>query len=100
MFLGHEWSGMFSAANTLDKQKLDDGKEVWEKIVDDSTANRRILASLLESAGVRVITAAGGLEAIQLTRTHRPEVVFMDLKMADLDGLEATRRLDALLNGG
>lgn len=30
MFLGHEWSGMFSAANTLGKQKLDDGKEVWE----------------------------------------------------------------------
>jgi CheY-like chemotaxis protein len=44
---------------------------------------------------VRVITAAGGLEAIQLARTHRPEVVFMDLKMSDLDGLEATRRLRA-----
>ncbi len=49
--------------------------------------------SLLESAGVRVITAAGGLEAIELARAHRPEVVFMDLKMNDLDGLEATRRL-------
>ena len=62
-------------------------------VVDDSTASRRILASLLESAGVRVITAAGGLEAIQLARTHRPEVIFMDLRMSDLDGVEATRRL-------
>jgi CheY-like chemotaxis protein len=62
-------------------------------VVDDSTANRRILASLLESAGVRVITAAGGIEAIELTRAHRPALVFMDLKMDDLDGLEATRRL-------
>ena len=38
-------------------------------------SNRRILASLLESAGVHVITAAGGLEAIELARAHRPEVV-------------------------
>lgn len=30
MFLGHDWQGMFSAANTLGKQKLEDGKEVWE----------------------------------------------------------------------
>ena len=69
------------------------GEELTALVVDDSTANRRILASLLESAGVRVITAAGGLEAIELARAHRPEVVFMDLKMSDLDGLEATRRL-------
>jgi PAS domain S-box-containing protein len=62
-------------------------------VADDSTANRRILASLLESAGARVVTAAGGLEAIDLARAHRPDIVFMDLKMHDLDGLEATRRL-------
>jgi PAS domain S-box-containing protein len=62
-------------------------------VVDDSAANRRILASLLESVGAHVITAAGGLEALALTETHRPDVVFMDLKMNDLDGLEATRRL-------
>ncbi len=57
--------------------------------------NRRILASLLESAGVRVITAAGGIEAVELGRTHRPDVVLMDLRMADLNGFEATRQLGA-----
>jgi CheY-like chemotaxis protein len=62
-------------------------------VVDDSTANRRILAGLLESAGVHVITASGGLEAIELARAQAPQVVFMDLKMDDLDGFEATRRL-------
>jgi CheY-like chemotaxis protein len=75
--------------------KLAPGEELTALVVDDSTANRRILASLLESAGVRVITAAGGFEAIRLTRAHRPEVVFMDLRMSDLDGVEATRRLRA-----
>jgi CheY-like chemotaxis protein len=57
--------------------------------------NRRILARLLESAGVRVITAASGAEALRLIREHRPDVVFMDLRMSDVDGLEATRRIKA-----
>ena len=73
--------------------RLAPGERLTALVVDDSTANRHILAGLLESAGVSVITAAGGLEAIELARAHRPEIVFMDLKMNDLDGLEATRRL-------
>jgi two-component system sensor histidine kinase/response regulator len=73
--------------------RLAPGETLTALVVDDSTANRHILAGLLESAGVRVITAAGGLEAIELARANRPGVVFMDLKMNDLNGLDATRRL-------
>ena len=73
--------------------RLAPGESLTALVVDDSPANRHILAGLLESAGVRVITAAGGLEAIGLARAHAPQVIFMDLKMDDLDGLEATRRL-------
>jgi PAS domain S-box-containing protein len=82
------------AAPPLDA-RLAEGEDVSALVADDSTVNRRILAALLESAGVRVITAAGGLEAIALARKHGPNVIFMDLKMGDLDGLEATRRLSA-----
>jgi len=82
------------AAPPLDA-RLAEGEDVAALVADDSTVNRRILAALLESAGVRVITAAGGLEAVTLARKHRPNVIFMDLKMADLDGFEATRRLAA-----
>ncbi|HVH26080.1 MAG TPA: PAS domain S-box protein [Vicinamibacterales bacterium] len=82
-------------ASLLLDARLMAGQDVTALVADDSSVNRRILASLLESAGVRVITAAGGVEALQLTREHRPDVVFMDLKMGDLDGLEATRRLRA-----
>jgi PAS domain S-box-containing protein len=75
--------------------RLAAGQELLALVVDDNTVNRRILAKLLESAGVQVITAAGGLEGVELAIKHRPGVVFMDLKMADLDGLEAARRLRA-----
>jgi PAS domain S-box-containing protein len=71
------------------------GQHVTALVVDDSTVSRRILASLLESAGLRVITATGGVEAIALATRHRPDVIFMDVKMADLDGFTATRRLAA-----
>jgi PAS domain S-box-containing protein len=75
--------------------RLAPGQQVTALVVDDNTVSRRILASLLESAGLQVITATGGLEAIALTKEHQPNVVFMDVKMADLDGFSATRRLAA-----
>jgi PAS domain S-box-containing protein len=75
--------------------RLAPGQDLMALVVDDSTVNRRILARLLESAGVRVITAAGGAEALRLVGEHRPDVVFMDLRMGDLDGLEATRQIKA-----
>ncbi|HEY7190291.1 MAG TPA: ATP-binding protein [Vicinamibacterales bacterium] len=73
--------------------RLAPGQSITAMVVDDSTANRHILSSLLESAGVRVINAAGGLEAIERARADRPQIIFMDLKMDDLDGFEATRRI-------
>ena len=79
---------------TLDA-RLAPGQQLTALVVDDSTVSRRILASLLESAGLQVITATGGIEGIDLARRHHPDVIFMDVKMADLDGFSATRRLGA-----
>src|SRR5688572_29297829 len=75
--------------------RLAPGQQLTALVVDDSTVSRRILASLLESAGLQVITATGGLEGVALAREHHPVVIFMDVKMADLDGFSATRQLAA-----
>ena len=73
--------------------RLAPGEELTALVVDDSTVNRRILATLLDSAGIRVLTAAGALEGIEIARTQRPDVIFMDVRMNEVDGIDATRRL-------
>jgi CheY-like chemotaxis protein len=86
-------TGEAGANPSMIDARLAPGQNVCALVVDDSTVSRRMLASLLEAAGFRVITATGGLEGIDFARRHRPDVVFMDVKMADLDGFSATRRL-------
>ncbi|MGH7464357.1 MAG: response regulator, partial [Longimicrobiales bacterium] len=58
-------------------------------VVDDEEGIRKILRQVLEYEGHEVRVAAGGGEAIQSYADLRPDLVFMDVKMARMDGLEA-----------
>lgn len=62
-------------------------------IVDDSEANRKLARDLLSGAGFRTLEAATGAEAIALASEHVPHVVLMDLRLPDMNGTEAVRRL-------
>ena len=66
-------------------------------IADDTKMIRDGLRALLESAGrVEVVgEAAGGAEALRLARELGPDVVVMDVRMPDMDGVRATRELKA-----
>ena len=64
-------------------------------IVDDSDRNRKLARDLLQESGFRTIEAATGGEGIALASEHLPDVVLMDLRLPDLDGVEAARRLRA-----
>ena len=62
-------------------------------IADDHRANREALAALLEIAGHEVVSAAEGSKALELARSHRPELIITDVLMPIMDGYELTRRL-------
>ncbi len=66
-------------------------------IVDDQDLVRIGLRTLIDSEDdlTCVGEAADGLAAVAAAREHRPDVVLMDVRMAGVDGLEATRRITA-----
>jgi len=62
-------------------------------IVDDNEQNRKLARDVLEFAGFRTLEAAGGVEGLSLAAEHRPDLVLMDIRMPDLNGTEAVRKL-------
>lgn len=62
-------------------------------VVDDSEDLRDLMSFALTAAGLDVVTATNGLEAIVAAHNLRPAVVLMDINMPVLDGIESTRLL-------
>ena len=64
-------------------------------IVDDNGQNAKLVRDVLELAGMRTLSAATAAECLSLAQEHHPDLVLMDLRLPDLDGAEAAKRLGA-----
>ena len=69
-------------------------------LVEDNEMNRDMLVRRLTRAGVEVITAGDGQQALELMRTSQPSVVLMDMNLPVMDGWAACRaaRADAAIS--
>jgi two-component system, OmpR family, response regulator len=62
-------------------------------IVDDDAHIREVIAFTLEQAGLRVLEAADGRQALELFEREQPDLVVLDIVMPELDGTEVCRAL-------
>ena len=69
------------------------GERVRALVADDVVENRHILAQLLEGIGVEVGLAVDGRDAVESAIRGALDIVFMDIRMPEMDGMEATRQL-------
>ncbi|WP_257388574.1 ATP-binding protein [Tahibacter caeni] len=64
-------------------------------VADDVALNRQLIDALFRGSPHRLIMAEDGVQAVSLTRVHRPSVVLMDLRMPRLDGVAALEQIRA-----
>jgi signal transduction histidine kinase/CheY-like chemotaxis protein len=68
-------------------------------VAEDTDENRNLLVTLLKVVGFEVAEAVNGKEAVDVFEALHPDLIFMDIRMPVIDGLEATRMIRASRSG-
>lgn len=62
-------------------------------IVEDNELNMKLFHDLLEAQGYAILQTRDGMEALKMARSHRPDLILMDIQLPEVSGLEVTKWL-------
>lgn len=62
-------------------------------VVDDAKVDLMNLEKIVTGAGYQVVTAVSGEQAVDKAKSEKPDLIFMDVNMKEVDGFQATRTL-------
>lgn len=62
-------------------------------IVEDNELNMKLFHDLLDANGYQTVQTRNGMDALDLARTHNPDLILMDIQLPEVSGLEVTRML-------
>jgi two-component system cell cycle response regulator DivK len=60
-------------------------------IVEDNELNMKLFNDLLEAHGYKTVQTRSGVEAVELARTHKPNLILMDIQLPEVSGLQVTQ---------
>lgn len=87
--------GPSTTADEAGAEEDDDGRPMRVLVVDDHDINRRAIQLILQPLGCDIATAADGMAALKICEATGFDLIFMDVRMPELDGRETTRRIRA-----
>ncbi|WP_157140789.1 response regulator, partial [Candidatus Liberibacter asiaticus] len=62
-------------------------------IVEDNELNMKLFRDLIETSGYIALQTRNGMEALELARQHKPDVIIMDIQLQEISGLEITKQI-------
>ena len=70
-----------------------DAKAKTVLIVEDNELNMKLFHDLLDAHGYAILQTRDGMEALDIAREHRPDLILMDIQLPEVSGLEVTKWL-------
>ena len=100
MFAQSQEIGPSFAAHSFESHKIAPARQIRKPgmaktvlIVEDNELNMKLFHDLLEAHGYATLGTRNGVEALDLARKHRPDLILMDIQLPEVSGLQVTKHL-------